>query len=96
MTWFLVFILWSGGGMPQILKYPTTSASACNDARQGVKFGPATSASMMATGAVVTGAAGYMAVFCLAGAEPQFTIMQPPPPPPGPEPQPDLPPDEGG
>ena len=76
MTWFLVVMIWGLQGYTaesppiSVIRFPMTSATACNDAQTGMKF---------PTAAAQSGwnyAAGMVA-FCMAGDQQTITGLTP-------------------
>jgi hypothetical protein len=76
--WYLVFLLWTGGEI-NIVRFPATSASACDTARSGIKFQPVAATSADLSGTSVEGDfASALAVFCIAGDQQTLTVLKPP------------------
>jgi hypothetical protein len=72
MIWYLIFLFWGGGTTPtQAVILPATSATACDAARTGLKWAPATAASTSAATSSwgsASGATGtVVGAFCLQG-----------------------------
>ena len=80
MTWVLTFLMWFGDGFT-VYRIPTTSATACSEARGGVKFAPAAPASTSALGggAIGNGGGGALAVYCVQEAADSPAVSRYPP-----------------
>ena len=75
MIWFLTFLMWSGDGFT-VYRIPTTSATACSDARVGVKFAPSASSAATVSGAGLVSSGGALVVYCVQEASTSPVTMQ--------------------
>ena len=69
MTWFLTFLLWSGGNDYAIRREAQTDAAACVTALEGIRFSPAPQSSSTHSSWNYGPGYGVLAVFCTEALE---------------------------
>jgi len=72
MSWYLVWLFWTGDEPPRCVLIPTTSQTACNETRTGIKFPPGGPSTSFAVGGGASAASLSTAAFCISGLPEQI------------------------